>query len=536
MKTLATLVLVALVASVPASGAVFVALQTSYATLDLGLPFEVKVFLGNDSETPATNVDVTIDFAPEVGIGALPAGCSSPAAGRVVCRAAQVMKQTAPPAVPAFTLTLIAPATWQSPFSITATTGSSTTFANVALFPTIYVTTTANDGSGSLRAAIDEANVTCRHPTPCKIAFRIDESSANRWKTIRLTSPLPVPLSPRILIDGATQTAFFGDTNPDGPEIEISGGGSVDGDGLTVTTCGQDVGHLALNGFRGNGVSVIPVPPPGTNCLPGLGARLHDLYLGTDPTGTEARPNLRGIGTITLNGTTPVEFHIGATIRNCVISGNLRSGVFGYFGAMELTDSRIGVKAHTNEPLPNGNAGVYAGNLSHASHIGRNVIAFNGHMGVGIAAGIEEVSVTDNRIWSNGGLGIDIGLDGPTPNGAIPAPVLTLARYDPATKQTIIEGDYTGPGSTFGTPIDIYANDQVDPSGYGEGQRPLGVIGVASGTSHFVFAADGNLTGQFITATATRSRYIGLAKPTPAGFGNFFLTQTSEFSRAIEVR
>jgi len=33
-------------------------------------------------------------------------------------------------------------------------------------------------------------------------------------------------------IDGATQSGFFGDTNPDGPEIEISGGGTIDGDGL----------------------------------------------------------------------------------------------------------------------------------------------------------------------------------------------------------------------------------------------------------------------------------------------------------------
>jgi len=270
----------------------------------------------------------------------------------------------------------------------------------VAFFPTIYVTTAANDGSGSLRAAIDEANVSCLHPTPCKIAFRIAEPSPNGWKTIRLTSALPTPLSPQLHIDGATQAAFFGDTNPGGPEIEITGGGTLDADGLVVTSCNDDVGHLALNGFRGNGVSVIPVPLPGTNCSPFFSARLHDLFLGTDPTGAESRPNLRGVGTITRNGITPETVLPGARIDNCVISGNLRSGVFAYLGQVKVTNSRIGVKAHADEPLPNGNAGIYIGQQGYGSHVGGNVIAFNGHMGVAVAAGINDVSVTEG----NGGV------------------------------------------------------------------------------------------------------------------------------------
>ncbi len=83
----------------------------------------------------------------------------------------------------------------------------------------------------------------------------------------------------------------------------------------------------------------------------------------------------------------------------------------------------------------------------------------------------------------------------------------------------------------------MFANDAPDPSGYGQGQRPLGTLYITTAPSlQFRFAADGDLTGLFITATATRINYVGFAKPDPQGIDQGFLTQTSEFSRAIEVR
>ena len=47
---------------------------------------------------------------------------------------------------------------------------------------------------------------------------------------------------------------------------------------------------------------------------------------------------------------------------------------------------------------------------------------------------------------------------------------------------------------------------------------------------------DGDLTGQFITATCTRVFFVGFAKPEPDGVDQGFLTQTSELSRPMEVR
>lgn len=527
---------------------------------DLGVPFTLIIQLANVSISTAHDVDITVDLPAGVGIGSLPAGCSSPASGRVACRLAELGPTSM---TPFLNLILVAPSSYGSgsiAFSATVTERepdfepkSNSATVTVALYQTIYVTTTADSGSGSLRQVIAEANATCLAGNPCTIAFRIEEPSTTGWKSIRVASPLPALVAPRLRITGATQSGFFGDTNLEGPEIEITGGGTLAGDGLVVASCGAEVANLAVNGFGGNGLTVVL---PDCDVFPA--ANLHHLFVGTDPTGSVARPNLRGIGTAVPNGTLfsngPGGIGFPVNVHDCVVSGNLRSGIFGLSGRLNVSNNRIGVKAHADEPLPNGNAGVYVGPGGYGSDIGPNVfaaddlsptnggnvIAFNGQMGVAVAAGVRDVAIRNNRIWGNGGLGIDVGLDGPTlsSGNAVSVPVLTLAHYDPAAKQTVIEGDFAGPvTTTFAPAVDFFANDAPDPSGHGEGQRPLGhlrIIGAAG--THFRFTADGDLTGQFVTATTTRYLYVGFAKPGPKGVDQGFLTQTSEFSQAIEVR
>jgi hypothetical protein len=509
------------------------------ATTIPAVPFTLEISLGNASETTAHDIVVTVDFRPDVGYRSFSPGCTALGAGRIRCYADSLPPS---PVTPLFQITLIAPADAASgPIVFTGTVAlrepdadpsSNDAQLTVGLSQTIDVTTTADDGGGSLRQAIHYANANCIGRRPCTIAFRIAGPSPNPWKTIRPASPLPALLAPWTKIDGA---------NIDGAPVEISGG-DLDGDGLVVTICSSAVANLVVNGFRrGYGISVIdPSPSSAANCLPFQGAELHHLYLGTDPTGSEARPNLRGIGISVANSDVPGVSHPPTVIHDCLISGNDRAGVFSSSGLVIVQKSRIGVKAHADEPLPNGAAGVFIGPGGYGSDVGNNVIAFNAHMAVAVAAGVADVSVRDNRTWENGGLGIDVGLDGPTASSGnnITAPVLTLAFYDPATKQTVIEGDLPKPiQTTFVPTVELFANDAPDPSGYGEGQRRLGGIGlIGPFPVHFRFAVDGDLTGQFITATATRASYYGFAKPGPKGITQGFLTQTSEFSRAIEVR
>jgi hypothetical protein len=298
------------------------------------------------------------------------------------------------------------------------------------------------------------------------------------------------------------------------------------------------VGNLAIDGFLGNGVSVIEPRTPCSSFT--ASTTLHHLFVGTDPTGSTARPNGRGIGTSVSNLLgTGKGGGLPTSITDSVISGNTHSGIFGLSGQLFVLRNRIGVKAHGDLPLPNGNSGVYVGPGGYGSEIGSeslggNLIAFNGQMGVAVAAGVEQVSIRDDRIWGNGGLAIDIGLDGPSPSAPVPPPVLTLAHYDPAADQTVIEGDVAQPSIRSLTEhIDVYASDAPALSGAGEMQRFLGVIHINAG--HFRFTTPGNLTGQFITATHTSLYPTGFAT-VGEGTGLGELTQTSEVSAPLKVQ
>jgi hypothetical protein len=502
-------------------------------------------------------VNVTFYFRPDVVIVSMPPACTSPAAGRIECHVDTLQARAPSLNLP---IRLTAPQTYGSGsivFNATVTErehdfdpSSNTATTVTLLYDTIYVTTTADDGEGSLRQAIRDANARCVGPQRCEIVFHIDAPADQPWKTIRVASPLPPLTALRIRLDGTTQTRFGGDSNPDGPEIEITGGGIVDGDGLSVTRCTSEVAGFAIGGFRGNGLSVAGAPDD-PNCRAFDGTDVHDLFLGTDPTGSTARPNGRGVGTSVVNGNGFNSTGAATTIHDCVVSGNTYSGIFGVSGRLIVTRSRIGVKAHSDDPLPNGNAGILVGPGGYGSDIGStgyttagsvtdpnaNVIAFNGQAGVAVAGGVHDVAIRNNRIWSNGGVGIDIGLDGPTPSpaGLTPAPVITLAHFDPVSGRTVVEGDFALAGNqVYGPAINVYANDAPDPSGYGEGQRPVAALGGQLNTTHFHVEIAGDLTGQFLTATFTRTNYVGFAKP--LGIEQGLLTETSEFSRAVEVR
>lgn len=513
------------------------------------VPFEVNLFIGNLSYFDAHGVDVTLDFRGDaVAAAPLPAGCSSVAPGRIVCHRDVVPARDVNGIVGGnlrLLLVTSSPSGGEIVFNATIAgrehdfdESSNRATAQASVYESIYVTTTGDSGPGSLRDAIERANARWHDARLSAIEFRIAEPSPTPWKTIRVASPLPRLTATATEIDGGTQAQFFGRQNFEGPEIEISGGGTVDGDGLTITECSGGVRNLAINGFRGNGVSIARPDPP--RCTGG-GARLENIFIGTDPTGTEARPNGRGVGTSTENPAGVPATSIA--INRCVISGNRNSGIFALSGRLVASGNRIGVKAHSDEPLPNGAAGIFIGPGGYGSIVGTftsvieapatageaNVIAFNGGAGIAVAAGVAEVSIRNNRIWQNGGLGIDLRMDGVTAAapGITSAPVLTSAIFDPASNTTIVEGDFSPDPLSFGTfGIHIYANDQADPSGYGEGQTPIGVFAFAPTATHFRVAVPGDFRGRFVTATATRAK-------TAIALGT--VLQTSEFSRAVAV-
>jgi len=146
-----------------------------------------------------------------------------------------------------------------------------------------------------------------------------------------------------------------------------------------------------------------------------------------------------------------------------------------------------------------------------------NLIAWNAGAGV-VVLGEETTgnSIRANSIHDNGGLGIDLGDDGVTPNvpadSAAPSgpwqnyPVITAVLVGASTN---VLGTLYGDANADYT-LDFYANTAADPSGFGEGERWLGSAAVTTDASGNVafngFLAAETTSGELISATATNAQ------------------------------
>lgn len=496
-----------------------------------GLPVPVEVWYQNTSWTTAIGATLTLQTGTR--IVRAPEGCTIEGE-RALCSIERVeAKASAGSTIGRIAFEVQAPAS-AMPYLLVAEIASAeggdpTPWNNRAAFEataywTYVVETTADSGPGSLRAAIDWSNTTCGLGRPdCLIAFSIPSSDA--WATIRPLSALPQILEP-VVIDGSTQTAYRGDTNPAGPEIEISGGDLPAVGFDLASACGATVRGLAINGFRNHGILAAS---RGT-CAIQLPRLIEGNYIGVDPTGSFPAPNDRGVW-------------IGSggwIIRNNVISANRFSAIWADQGQAAVEKNILGLDAALTKGLGNGASGVFVNRGASGTDIRGNHIGFNGHFGVAIASDANAVSVGPNSFQANHQHGIDWGLDGAATLDPVPIPVITEVRVEDG--RTIITGTSSASG-TFQPGIQIYANDAPDPSGYGEGQYFLGELraeGVGLNLYAFTFVYEGDLRGKWITATATRHMYFGWAvigDPSPNGdTGWGYQTTTSEFSRAFEVR
>ncbi|MBI3951810.1 MAG: hypothetical protein HY314_15280 [Acidobacteria bacterium] len=260
-------------------------------------------------------------------------------------------------------------------------------------------------------------------------------------------------------------------------------------------------------------------------------------FIGTDVTGTAALGNNLA-GVFIRNGSDNM---IGGAMAGAgnVISGNGSGVVMDSPGATgnDVQGNFIGTNATGTNPLGNTEHGVVLTSSARNNTIGGlfsdegNTIAFNGGVGVLISgANTRDNRISRNAIFSNGGLGIDLGGDGVTLNDlGMPPDADTgannLQNFPDFSAfnlfgDTIIEGTLQ---STRNTPflLEFFTNTGCDPSGFGEGERFIDEIAVmtdSSGTASFMFRLLVTVPlGQFITATATA--------------GN----NTSEFSQCIEV-
>ena len=368
------------------------------------------------------------------------------------------------------------------------------------------VTSTADDGPGSLRQAILNANLSSSGNL---ILFQLPPGQ----KTIVPLSPLPV-ITVSVNIDG-----FFGIpfTPATLPTVEIDGmlAGPF-ANGLTVNSP-QEVTDITIRGlaiYRFSGGAGIAIN--GDGILPNklVHRSIVACHLGTDASGKTA-----GLGNrIGLQLNSARRFVVGATGSGSpstynVISGNLEEGVQVSGNSLEnrLVASFIGV-TRDGWPLPNGSHGVhFSGN--HAQNlVTDNVIAYNGGAGMLILEDMHDSFNYDrfdgNSIYANGQLGIDLAPQG-SPNNT---GELLLGRVASGPYGTDVETFLSLTDSLGWASVEYYWSPSCDSSGFGEGRHLLGQSYLSTDNSTFTtHFPDAVPVGAVITATVL----------TPAGISEF---------------
>jgi Calx-beta domain-containing protein len=391
------------------------------------------------------------------------------------------------------------------------------------------VTNTNDDGAGSLRQAILDANATPGFDT---INFNIPGSGV---KKISLASPLPFITDP-VMIDGYSQPGSSQNTLQNGDDavllIELDGtDATTDTNGLEILAGNSTVRGLIINRFGGNGISL---NTNGANMITGN-------FIGTDSLGILDLGNGHH-GILLFNSANNVIGGNTPAARN-LISGNDEDGINvgqgGVSSANEIQGNLIGTDSGGVAALANSSNGITIANGS-GNVIGTgfaeasNTIAFNGGDGILVLAGNTNQFIF-NSIFSNILLGIDLVGDGVTandyndsdtgPNDLQNFPMLQQyygnSGVSSNSTSTTVTGSLTSiPNRSF--LIDFYTSPTCDSSGSGEGEtffREIVVTTNSSGSANFSATFPAPVpVGQFMTATAT-------------AFGG----STSEFSPCAQI-
>jgi hypothetical protein len=286
------------------------------------------------------------------------------------------------------------------------------------------------------------------------------------------------------------------------------------------------------NVISGNGNAGVVIESSGTYYN-----RVVGNLIGVAADGVTPIPN--GGGVVIANGA--AYNVVGGTTANPananVISGNNGAGVWITASSTNnyVMGNAIGATALTGGVgLGNGGPGVYISSYSTGNVIGgmdpadgtagdaSNVIAFNGFDGVNMKAESSLTNVVSrNSIHDNSPLGIDLGDNGTADGDTSPyyrAPILNGAYL--YSNFTIVSG--TLHNGTDAATLQFYSNDNVDPSGTGQGQTYLLSVPLSTG-GPFTVTIPGLPVGTHVAAIAI---HTGGANP----------GDTSEFSNDVDVQ
>ncbi|MCD6115972.1 right-handed parallel beta-helix repeat-containing protein, partial [bacterium] len=269
-------------------------------------------------------------------------------------------------------------------------------FTSVLSADTFIVTSTSENGAGSLREAINNSD---SHTGADTIIFNIPATDAGYdplkgvW-TIQVQTRLPAINDDSTFIDGSSQAIFIGeDSNPFGPEIVINGLHAGSFEGLGINSNYNIVGSLTINGFSAGGIGIY-----------GDNNKVYGCFIGPDYSGG-GRVSGQGYGIFISMGA--ADNIIGGTEegeRN-IISGNKYSGLVirGSAHDNHVSGNYIGITSTGTDTLGNLNYGIELSFEARENIIGPgNVISGNYNHGIEIVeVGTDSNYVIGNYIGTN---------------------------------------------------------------------------------------------------------------------------------------
>ena len=294
--------------------------------------------------------------------------------------------------------------------------------------------------------------------------------------------------------EAALGNRFFGVFLQDAPLNAI--GGPADGDGNIISANSVGV-RISGAGASGNLVlgNSIGTDAAGMRSL----GNSTGIFLDNAPDNTIGGPSVRQRNLISGNSADGIML-LDAQAVHTLVQGNL-----------------IGTDSSGTGNLANAGDGIHFRNTSNNTIGGTvagaaNIIAFNRGAGVAIQEGLGNL-ISANPIHDNGGLGIDLGEDGVTPNdpGDADAGSNLLQNFPVIASAvsvggaTIIRGTLDGVASRSFT-LEWFASAIADPTGFGQGTLFLGATTAATDASGHASLLNvlpiAIPLGHFLTATA----------------------------------
>lgn len=376
----------------------------------------------------------------------------------------------------------------------------------------------------SMRAAIQQANVASDSDF---IQFDVPGSGVQR---IKPNSELPATSHP-VTINGYSQPGAAANTATNGTTnavilIDIDGSNTFDADGLQIGGGNSTVRGLAINNFNGLGLA----NGPGMTLLDQVG-NTNDVvrgnFIGTNPAGTAAEEN-NGSGIVVTSSSTGDSIGGTTAAATNLLSGNGNHGIVVNTDSTSVAGNLMGTDKTGTQDIGNQGAGIIvSGNGNSLLH---NTVAFNFRDGVAVSSGTGNL-IGANSIFTNDGIGIDLGNDGSTPNDSGAADDADTGANNLQNFPTLTNVQTNGAGDTSARVFLDSAPSQDytirifrNPTGTVQGKTFVGSTMVHSDATGVVFGATVPFTrtvpaGETLTATATDAS-----------------NNTSEFSPGARVR